>query len=363
MPESEYFLSPGLEIVELSSSRFLLRSDFVAVELSSDQAGAFVRRALQTLEVPQTLDEIHSRLPEYDRENLKSQLDSLVTEGVLSLQGSDAATNHTFRSFLDQIGLEADATLERLSKATVAIIGLEAHGAHLAQILASCGVGRLVLVDQDEFQAEHLFLTPVRNAGVTGRPRQDAIAELLLSTSPSRIETSEYPTLTRDCVEDATRKSDLVLACVDRGLAAANHWANQAAMASSTPALFSELRASSSFAGPFLEPGRSACWMCYRMRSLACEQDFELAFSYEEHLDKKRVAGFTKRPMLPGLPMQLASTLGFEALKYLTGLNPPTTVNNVLEFDALTGRSLSHPVLAKPDCPVCSKKKPGFSQT
>ena len=58
-------------------------------------------------------------------------------------------------------------------------------------------------------------------------------------------------------------------------------------------AAFVCLRATSTFAGPLFIPGRSACWMCYRMRALACEQDFDLGMTYEEHLDRKRQPGKT----------------------------------------------------------------------
>jgi tRNA A37 threonylcarbamoyladenosine dehydratase len=53
----------------------------------------------------------------------------------------------TFAALLDEIGLGAEETLARLAGCKVAIFGLEAHGGHVAQILAGSGVGRLVLAD------------------------------------------------------------------------------------------------------------------------------------------------------------------------------------------------------------------------
>jgi bacteriocin biosynthesis cyclodehydratase domain-containing protein len=96
--------------------------------------------------------------------------------------------------------------------------------------------------------------------------------------------------------------------------------------------------------------------MCYRMRALACEQDFDLAMAYEEHLDRKRSPGLAQRPVLPALPVQLAATLALEAIKSLVRLNQPTLVDKVLAFDGLLSDSQTHPVLVKPGCPVCSKK-------
>lgn len=60
--------------------------------------------------------------------------------------------------------------------------------------------------------------------------------------------------------------------------------------------------------------------------------------------------------MLPGLPVQLAATLGLEALRYLTAFTQPVLVDSILEFDALTNMTQVYPVPVKPSCPICSKK-------
>ena len=122
------------------------------------------------------------------------------------------------------------------------------------------------------------------------------------------------------------------------------------------PALFSELRALKTFAGPLFLPGRSACWMCYRMRSLACEDDFDRAMSYEEHLDRAKAPRLAERPVLPGLAPQLASLLALEVVKYLIRFDQPKLVDKVIEFDGLASEQRMHPVLVEPGCPACAKK-------
>ena len=171
------------------------------------------------------------------------------------------------------------------------------------------------------------------------------------------ITTAGQGVFDRDRVRALSEGCRLLIVGWDRGFHAAHHWVNEAALDLGVPALFSELRATTSFAGPLFIPGRSACWMCYRMRVLACEEDFDLAMAYEEHLDRKRQPGLAGRPLLPALPLQLASTLALEALKFLIRLNQPTLVDKVLAFDGLLGETRTHPVLVKPFCPTCSKKK------
>ncbi len=101
--------------------------------------------------------------------------------------------------------------------------------------------------------------------------------------------------------------------------------------------------------------------MCYRMRSLATETDFESAMAYEEHMDRRRRPSLVDRPVLPILPTHLSSILGLEALRYLIRLNQPRLVDRVLEFDALQMETQLHPILVQPACSVCGKKKSEFT--
>ena len=65
--------------------------------------------------------------------------------------------------------------------------------------------------------------------------------------------------------------------------------------------------------------------MCYRMRRLACTEDFDLAMSYEEFLDKVKRPSMHTRATLPGLPAYLGSLVTIEAIKYLF-ITEPTSV-------------------------------------
>lgn len=353
--DPHYRLAPGLEIVRLEAGRYQLRSDFVALALSGESAEMLVE-LLGALRTPLTISDILVRFPDHRPASVRQQLEAFVDEGVVvAASGDEEALNRPFAALLDEMGIGADAALASLASTQVAIFGLEAHGAHAAQMLADAGVGRFVLVDPFPFEVVHHALTPVRDPRATKGSREIAVARLVAAAG-AEVTIAGDANLTRERVHELARGCRLLLVCWDRGFQAAHHWANQAANELGVPALFSELRATSSFAGPLVLPGRSACWMCYRMRVLAAEADFDLAMAYEEHLDRARMPSLGARALLPTLPQQLASTLALEALKLLLRLNQPTLVDKVLAFDALLGESRTHPVLVKPFCPVCSKK-------
>jgi ribosomal protein S12 methylthiotransferase accessory factor len=357
MAEAFYRLAPGLEIVSLGSDNFQLRSDFVALKLSGETAVELVKKVLQSLERPMDFEAISSRMPDYRPESLRAQLDKLVQEGAL-VRGPPSLTcnNPTFGMFLDEAGFGASDTLARLARCRVAIFGLEAHGSHVAQMLADAGVGCLVLADPFPFEPAHHALTPVRDPNALGLSRELATANQVKRAGLEIVMAGQEP-LDRARVRSMATGAHLLIACWDRGFNAAHHWVNEAALKLGVPALFSELHATSSFAGPLLLPGRSACWMCYRMRAMAAEQDFNLAMAYEEHLDRTRRPRLSERPMLPALPAHLAATLALESLRLLLRLNHPTLADKVLVFDSLLSETRFHPVLVKPFCPACSKKK------
>ena len=48
------------------------------------------------------------------------------------------------------------------------------------------------------------------------------------------------------------------------------------------PALYGQIAAARALVGPLVVPGETACYMCWRMRAIASEEDFEAAMRFEE---------------------------------------------------------------------------------
>lgn len=332
----KYSPAPGLEVVRLDDERFLLRSDFVALELSGDAGAELVEHVLRSPH-PLSLDEVARLMPRYRRESLEEELRRLVAERVLvSANRAYPPRQRQFAALLDALGMDVAAALDRLAQASVAVLGLEAHGALVARELADAGVGRLLLAD----------------------PNAEAEVARALARDGLELRTSDGAAVDREAVFEIVGDAQLAIVCWDRGLGAAAHWANEAAVEHDVPALFSELHGTKTFAGPLVLPHRSACWMCFRMRSLACESDFERAMAYEEHLDRARTSRLVERPLLPALAGQLASLLALEAIKLLVKLDQPKLAGKVIEFDGVASELHAHPVLAEPACSVCGKKAP-----
>jgi bacteriocin biosynthesis cyclodehydratase domain-containing protein len=129
---------------------------------------------------------------------------------------------------------------------------------------------------------------------------------------------------------------------------------NRACLETGTPALFIALEGSFGHLGPLVLPGEGPCYLCWRMRALACADDFDVAMAHEEARDRARRN--LDRPLLPGLREAAWAVALREVIALTTSALSPQLPGTVLLVDQLKAQTTSHPVIARPDCPACRKK-------
>jgi ribosomal protein S12 methylthiotransferase accessory factor len=363
--EPFYHLGAGISVAPLGDGNVLLQSDTLAVRLEGESALFFVEQVLPLLDGQHSLVEVAASLPELSAADLKHYLDALVRAQVLRVSQSPHGSGHPreqalapFLAMLDLLRVPIDAAMEALRRSRVAIFGLEGHGAELASYLARSGVGTLVLVDPYPCQVANVFLMPLLGPDSAGKPRQNALRSALEDQgSLAEIELGPEQEVTCGSVAVLASKCHMLVSCFDKGFSSVHHWINQASLVSGIPAIYAEARAHLGFVGPLVLPGQTGCYMCYRMRNLACADDFNQAMSYEEALDRQKRPALHERGVLPALLPYMASIMALEILKYLLSLTQPSLAGTVLEFDALALRTTLHPVIQEPGCPVCGVKK------
>jgi ribosomal protein S12 methylthiotransferase accessory factor len=355
-------LAHGLDVLDIDGGSVLLRSDTLSFRLEGPSARFFAERVLPLLDGSRSLDQVGAEAAEVDPADLEGWIGRLVGLGAVEVSGSPSSSRPTadrvlepMRAMVAALGLP-EQVMERLRGVRVAIVGLEGPGAHAAVALATSGVGRLTLVDPFPCTLADLALLPPGPVAV-GTPRE-AVARRLLEALPTGTEVTagSAEPLTRESLEQIVAGSDLLVGCFDKGFAASALWLNQIALARQVPAVFGRVAGHRSLVGPLVFPGEGPCYLCWRMRALACADDFEGAMAHEEHLDSQRRPALHQRPTLPPVVQHAASLLTLEVLKALSSLAIPTLVGRVCEFDALTLTSTLHPVLQRPDCPACRKR-------
>jgi ribosomal protein S12 methylthiotransferase accessory factor len=359
--DSYYRVASGVSVVPLPDGKVLLRTETAAVRLEGESAVFFVERVLPLLNGRRALADISASLKEISSEDLRRHLDQLVDKGVLrrgklsSGQGDDTHPSHVL-GFLEDLGVAPAETRERLRRLSAAVVGLEGHGAHLAWNLASAGIGNLVLVDPYPCQPGNLDLIPALSADTVGRPRQEVLRAAMSPASGTSITTWGSGAVRREDIQRLAGEVQIIVGCFDKGFSATNVWINEASLGRGIAAVYAELRGPIARLGPLVFPGQTACYMCWRMRALACENDFEEAMAYEEFLDRQQRPELHQRSMLPFLPAYVGSVLGAQILTSMLEVSIPTLAGKIFEFNGLTLRGELHTVLQRPDCPACKKK-------
>jgi len=356
-PEIYYKLAAGVDVVPLSDESILFRSNTLAVKIDGSMAAWLNGHVLPLLKEPRSLSGLTAQIGNVSADDLRGHLDSLVNARVLERapQADAFKTNSPLAAFIENLGVDPNEAAERLGDLRVGIFGLEAHGAHLALELARIGVGACVLADSFPTEAGDELLMPPA-AFHEGISRQQNVSQAIAAIAPL-VKITLADQLSRDSVAAIAENVSVLVGCFDRRFETAHHWINRAAIATKKPALFSEISTHIATIGPHVLPEQSACYMCYRMRRVACEENYDEAMAYETFLNKGTQPSLSARATPPFLASHVASILAGELLKSFALAIPATLAGRILEFNALSLESDFHTVLRQPDCPVCGGEK------
>ena len=182
------------------------------------------------------------------------------------------------------------------------------------------------------------------------------LVALLRTAGIGAVDVVEPGGMARDELPDLIAGRDLVVCAVDAGWTALRTWVNRACLKAHVPAVYVALEGAFAYVGPLVLPGEGPCYLCWRMRALACADDFELAMAREEALDARRAP--LRRPLLPGLAATVDGLVAREVLALTTSALQPELAGHVVVLDQVKGTRQAHPVVPRPDCPACRKKAP-----
>jgi ribosomal protein S12 methylthiotransferase accessory factor len=356
-----YRLAPGIDVVSIGKDALLFRSDTLTARIEGPSTTLFQERILPLLDSGKSLAEIARALPTLDAGDLRRQLDALVKVGVLErirqLPTWPSGGTAPLLSLLRAARLPATELRGQLAHMRIAVFGLEGAGAHAAVLLAACGVGELFLVDPYPCQPGNLALMPPVGADALGIRRDQALKHALEAQDPDTRVHLGAEAVTPDGVDALASASQLLIGAFDKGLSVVNHWLNTASMTHGVPVIYSQLAAHIALVGPVVVPTQSACYSCWRRRSLACEDFYSEAMAYEDLLNRQRQPRLHERPALPALAAYTGSLVATEAIKLLISVGSGTLVGKVHEFDALRSYNRTHTLLRVPNCPECGKRR------
>lgn len=320
----------------------------------------FHRHVVPLLDGQRSFDELCTETADlFDRADLESALSLLAAQKIV-VEGDNRPAGpprlQPQLNYFHEVAENADEAQRRLSAAHVVVFGLGGAGATVMHALAAAGVGRIAGVDHSVVSAADTYLSPAFSLADIGRLRAEALAARIGDTAPEVAANAVTAQLSTDKdVAAAIDGADLVISCLDTGMLNLAFKLNEACRAKDIHWISGELSGTEVIAGPAFYAGHGGpCFMCYRMRMVACAGNPQSRFAHERHYDKMKADAGDKREKLVFGAGMLANLIGAEALNLLTGQADPALGGRLLSFDLTTLTMQKHAVLRKPGCPVCS---------
>ncbi len=232
---------------------------------------------------------------------------------------------------LNELGIEGQ---ERLLASTVLIVGAGGLGSPAAMYLASAGVGRLILADDDDVELSNLQRQILHTTDRLGWSKAESGRQALAQINPDIQIEARVERLTGAALDAVVAQADLVLDCCDNF--ATRHDVNRACVKYKKPLVSG---AAIRFAGQVsvfdLRLEQAPCYHCL--------------FPEADEVEELSCATTGVLGPLVGI---VGSMQAAEAIKIITGMGEPL-VGRLLCLDALTMQWQNIRFKRDPDCAVC----------
>jgi molybdopterin/thiamine biosynthesis adenylyltransferase len=274
------------------------------------------------------------------------------------LDREDAGRYFSNLAFFDLYATASTSDREmqrRLRDAHVLQLGTGGLGSNVLQGLAGLGVGKLTLLDRDVVEPRNLarqFLYTEADIGASKVER----AAAWVRRFNSRIDVTAVQRWVGgpDDLADLLPGVDLVVSGIDRP-AQIDRWVNDACVRAGVPWIRGGMTGSR-LVYYSVDPGRSACYAC-RINAYGDGADVQASVLSEHQTIAQRLSAAVPRVNRAAGPAaaMIGSLVAFEAMRYLTGYEPPYGAGADVLVE-ITGGCVQRkePWPADPGCAVCA---------
>jgi molybdopterin/thiamine biosynthesis adenylyltransferase len=239
--------------------------------------------------------------------------------------------------------------VRRLRESRVLVLGVGGGGSSIVQCLAGFGVGAMTLVDRDDVEPRNFARQFLYRHRDIGRSKVERAAEWVRDYDPG-IEVravDRWITGPAD-LADLTDGVDIIVGGLD-GEQDAHLWGNEAAMRAGIPLVGGGMQRTQ-FVYYSVDPGKSSCLQCDESDRPDPSEPTSAGVA-------QRLSGSLKyaNALIGPIAMQIGSLVAYEALRYLTGFEPPRAAGARVVLDLRTGLVPTwQPFARHPDCPACA---------
>ncbi|MEV4109444.1 ThiF family adenylyltransferase [Nonomuraea sp. NPDC049695] len=325
--------------------------DFPPTGQILDPAPPPLRRLIRLCaESPVEQSALHTLIDGVDPEDIDAAVEQLlaarilVTDAELDLLAGEARLSR-FGRWLSMFhpAEQAAAAIADLSRTHVAVLGAGAIGGHVALQLATSGVGRLTILDDDRVELSNLHRQHLYTVRDLGEPKTAAAARTLLEHCPDLEVRQIERRITGP--EDVITDADLVVNTVDTPQPHIRRWVNQACVEAGTPFVTGGFNQHVGLVGPLVVPGKTGCLACQE-RALA--ERYGAATLPVSDNPGRMIPSFG--PLCGIVSGMLAS----EVIRHLTGTGTPAIEGRSVWLDLLTLTTTARDFDRADDCEVCA---------
>jgi bacteriocin biosynthesis cyclodehydratase domain-containing protein len=333
------------------------------VKLKGHSFREFEQYVVPLLDGRHTFQEIAESVADvFDADDLAAGLRLLADQRLLT-DTEDRSPPSELPEFLapqlnlfHEMNINPDEIQLRLGRATVTVMGLGGAGAAVALALAAARVGHVRCVDSLPVGGADSYLSNVFSTADDGELRATVVARRLAITAPEvsvTVHTSRPEN--DDEVFALVEGSDFVINCLDAGDSSLVYKLNRVCLRAGIKWTSCALSGPEVVVGPTIHPSKTACYLCYKMRAVACAGNPEDEFAFESFLDQRKQDDSARHENLVCGVGIAAGLVSLEAVKQLSGAFSPSAVGKIVVFNLLDLTSSKHVVLRKPWCPACFK--------
>lgn len=325
----------------------------------------FARTVVPLLDGTRSFDEICAKTKDlFTRADLEAAFEALGAQGII-LEAADAPEFNALPrlapqiNYLSEVAAEGRLAQRRLGDAKVAIFGMGGAGAALVRSLGAAGIGRIRCVDSYQVGPADLYFSALFGEQDLGRNRADCVVARVRVTAPE-IDLDSQPNRPDDpdTISELINGFDLVISCLEAGELNLILKLGRTCRSAGIRWLAGALEGPEIIAGPGFPPGGDGpCYMCYRMRAVACSANPQSRFALERRLDRlKKDMSATRENLASGADI-LAGFLATETINLFGGVSAPSLDGRILAIDLLSLQQEKHVILRKPGCPVCGTER------
>jgi adenylyltransferase/sulfurtransferase len=237
----------------------------------------------------------------------------------------------------------------KLDNSTVVLVGVGAIGSYVATILASSGIGKLVIIEFDTIELSNLNRQLLFRDEDLGKSKAEVATQRLEEINPE-IKIDVYDKKMEEVPASVYEEADVIIGCLDTFIG--RRWISSMALRVKKPLILGGMFA---FLGnvQVIIPYKTACFEC---QPLVPDEELAQActpFGEERKKEREEEEEEAKLPAVATLSSIIGGLMAQESLKIILNLGKP--LENYLFYDGLNNATTVVPLARTEDCPACGE--------